>query len=102
MGGRKAIGCGPIAACRLGRVWWNLDLREGIDFSIFVFGGIEREMSPARRPAGFSERPHRLIYRAQEAEFFWYLLSPVRCVLRVEVFGGEPSFQLNFRLPSLN
>jgi len=68
--GRKAIGCGPIAACRLGREWWNLDLREGIDFSIFLLGGLEREMNPAARPAGFSERPHRLIYRAQEAEFF--------------------------------
>jgi FkbM family methyltransferase len=44
MGGRRAIGRGPIAVCRRGGLWWKLDLREGIDFSIFLLGSFEPKM----------------------------------------------------------
>jgi hypothetical protein len=38
MGGRRLIGQGPIAFCRRDGLRWKLDLREGIDFSIFLLG----------------------------------------------------------------
>ena len=47
MRGRKVIGRGPIAFCRRGGLSWQLDLREGIDFSIFLLGGFERKTTAA-------------------------------------------------------
>jgi FkbM family methyltransferase len=49
MGGRRVIGCGPIAVCRRGGLRWKLDLREGIDFSIFLLGSFEPNMAAAYR-----------------------------------------------------
>jgi FkbM family methyltransferase len=49
MGGRRAIGRGPIAVCRRGGLRWKLDLREGIDFSIFLLGSFEPDMVSAYR-----------------------------------------------------
>jgi len=49
MGGRTAMGQGPIAVCRRGGLRWKLDLREGIDFSIFLLGAFERSMVAAYR-----------------------------------------------------
>jgi FkbM family methyltransferase len=49
MGGRRAIGRGPIAVCRRGGLRWRLDLREGIDFSIFLLGSFEPDMVTAYR-----------------------------------------------------
>ena len=39
--GRQAIGRGPLLVARRGGVTWNLDLREGIDFAIFLLGMFE-------------------------------------------------------------
>jgi FkbM family methyltransferase len=47
MGGRRMIGRGPIVVCRRGGLRWNLDLREGIDFSIFLLGSFEPDMVAA-------------------------------------------------------
>jgi FkbM family methyltransferase len=49
MGGRRVIGRGPIAVCRRGGLRWRLDLREGIDFSIFLLGSFEPNMATAYR-----------------------------------------------------
>jgi len=49
MGGRKVIGRGPIVLCRRGGLRWKLDLREGIDFSIFLLEGFERNITAAYR-----------------------------------------------------
>ena len=49
MGGRKMIGRRPVVVCRRGGLRWQLDLREGIDFSIFLLGGFERKMTAAYR-----------------------------------------------------
>jgi len=49
MGGRRAIGRGPITVCRRGGVRWKLDLREGIDFSIFLLGSFEPDVVAAYR-----------------------------------------------------
>jgi FkbM family methyltransferase len=43
------VGRGPIAVCRRGRLQWKLDLREGIDFSIFLLGSFEPDMVSAYR-----------------------------------------------------
>jgi len=50
MGGRRTIGRGPIALCGRGGLRWKCDLREGIDFSIFLLGSFEREMPDATPP----------------------------------------------------
>lgn len=42
MAARYAVGAGPIAVVRRQGVMWRLDLREGIDFSIFLLGAFER------------------------------------------------------------
>lgn len=39
--GRRLIGQGPELDTRRGGIRWHLDLREGIDFSIFLLGGFE-------------------------------------------------------------
>jgi FkbM family methyltransferase len=44
MGGRRATGQGPIALCWRSGLRWKLDLREGIDFSIFIRGSFEPAM----------------------------------------------------------
>jgi FkbM family methyltransferase len=41
MGVRRLIGRGPTAKVRRSDVWWELDLREGIDFSIWLLGSFE-------------------------------------------------------------
>ena len=41
--GRRCAGLGPEATVRRGDLRWQLDLREGIDFAIYVFGAFERE-----------------------------------------------------------
>jgi len=41
MGIRRLRGQGAIAAVRRSDVWWELDLREGIDFSIWLLGSFE-------------------------------------------------------------
>jgi FkbM family methyltransferase len=55
MAGRWSVGQGPIVLCRRGASQWKLDLREGVDFSIFLLGSFEPEMVAAYRrmiPAG--------------------------------------------------
>lgn len=49
MAGRRAMGRGPISVCRRGGLQWKLDLREGIDFSIFLLGSFEPDMVTAYR-----------------------------------------------------
>jgi len=49
MAGRRVFGRGPIVLCRRGGVVWHLDLREGIDFSIFLLGAFEPRMGQAYR-----------------------------------------------------
>lgn len=39
----------PIAVCRRGGIGWRLDLREGIDFAIFLLGAFERRTVAAYR-----------------------------------------------------
>ena len=46
-GGGEAMGRGPIIICWRGALRWKRDLREGIDFTIFLLGGFEREMTSA-------------------------------------------------------
>jgi FkbM family methyltransferase len=43
--GRAIMGKGDWATVRRGDVRWRLDLREGIDFSIYLLGGFERSTS---------------------------------------------------------
>lgn len=38
---RAAGGCGPVLEAKRGGVRWRLDLREGIDLSIYLLGGFE-------------------------------------------------------------
>ncbi|MDI1345184.1 MAG: FkbM family methyltransferase [Pseudolabrys sp.] len=40
---RALIGKGPVLETRRGGLNWRLDLREGIDFSIFLLGAFERD-----------------------------------------------------------
>ena len=40
---RRLAGKGPHARVRRGGILWDLDLREGIDFSIFLTGAFDRE-----------------------------------------------------------
>lgn len=47
--GRGLAGLGPQLQARRGGILWNLDLREGFEFSIFAFGGIELETMRAYR-----------------------------------------------------
>ena len=49
MGGRRLCGRGPVVLCRRGGLIWQLDLREGIDFSIFLLGSFEPRMGRAYR-----------------------------------------------------
>jgi FkbM family methyltransferase len=44
MAARAAVGAGPIAVVRRHGLCWQLDLREGIDFSIFLLGAFEPRM----------------------------------------------------------
>jgi FkbM family methyltransferase len=46
---RRLAGLGPELQVRRGGIQWNLDLREGFEFSIFAFGGIELETMRAYR-----------------------------------------------------
>ena len=48
-GMRRLLGLGPEVVARRGGALWNLDLREGFEFSIYAFGGIEIETSRAYR-----------------------------------------------------
>lgn len=41
MCGRRVLGAGDRAQVRRGGIAWDLDLREGIDFAIFLLGGFE-------------------------------------------------------------
>lgn len=43
------LGRGPIAHCRRGGLNWRLDLREGIDFSVFLLGKFEPSVINAYR-----------------------------------------------------
>jgi FkbM family methyltransferase len=47
--GRRVVGLGPELQARRGGILWNLDLREGFEFSIYAFGGIELETMRAYR-----------------------------------------------------
>jgi FkbM family methyltransferase len=47
--GRGLVGLGPELQARRGGILWNLDLREGFEFSIYAFGGIELETVRAYR-----------------------------------------------------
>jgi FkbM family methyltransferase len=49
MAARHAAGLGPIACCRRGALRWKLDLREGVDFAIFLLGSFEPDMVRAYR-----------------------------------------------------
>lgn len=46
---RRLVGLGPELQAQRGGIQWNLDLREGFEFSIFAFGGIELETMRAYR-----------------------------------------------------
>jgi FkbM family methyltransferase len=46
---RRLVGLGPELQARRDGIQWNLDLREGFEFSIFAFGGIELETMRAYR-----------------------------------------------------
>jgi FkbM family methyltransferase len=48
-GARRALGLRNEVAVRRGEVWWKLDLQEGIDFAIFLFGVFERHTVMACR-----------------------------------------------------
>lgn len=41
MASRRAVGKGPLIVCRRSGISWELDLREGIDFSIYLLGSFE-------------------------------------------------------------
>jgi FkbM family methyltransferase len=47
IGGRKLRGQGNCGIFRRGGLTWSLDLNEGIDLSIYLFGGFEREVFKA-------------------------------------------------------
>jgi FkbM family methyltransferase len=47
--GRRLLGRGPSATVRRSGLRWQLDLREGIDFSIYLLGGFERGTAAALR-----------------------------------------------------
>lgn len=49
MAGRRLGGWGPVLLCRRGGLMWQLDLREGIDFSIFLLGSFEPSTGRAYR-----------------------------------------------------
>jgi FkbM family methyltransferase len=49
MAARRAVGLGPVARCRRGALLWKLDLREGVDFAIFLLGSFEPDMVRAYR-----------------------------------------------------
>jgi FkbM family methyltransferase len=46
---RRAFGRGPVAVFDRGGLRWKLDLREGVDFSIFLLGSFEPEVISAYR-----------------------------------------------------
>jgi FkbM family methyltransferase len=46
-GVRRLAGLGPEVVARRGGIRWDLDLREGFEFSIYAFGGIELETTRA-------------------------------------------------------
>lgn len=48
-GARRLAGLGPVVQTRRGGILWNLDLREGFEFSIFLLGGIEPDTQAACR-----------------------------------------------------
>jgi FkbM family methyltransferase len=48
-GVRRLAGLGPEVVVRRGGIRWDLDLREGFEFSIYAFGGIELETTRAYR-----------------------------------------------------
>jgi FkbM family methyltransferase len=48
-GGRTLLGRDSSATVRRGGIRWELDLREGIDFSIYLLGGFERGTAAALR-----------------------------------------------------
>lgn len=48
-GGRTLLGRDSSATVRRGGLRWQLDLREGIDFSIYLLGGFERGTAAALR-----------------------------------------------------
>jgi FkbM family methyltransferase len=41
LGVRKLLGLSNQVTVKRGGIWWNLDLTEGIDFSIYLLGGFE-------------------------------------------------------------
>ncbi|HEY4344144.1 MAG TPA: FkbM family methyltransferase [Parvibaculum sp.] len=47
MFGRTLLGLGHIAECRRGGLNWRLDLREGVDFSVFLLGRFEPDLIAA-------------------------------------------------------
>ncbi len=49
MTARKLRGAGPVVVCRRGGIVWRLDLREGIDFAIYLLGSFEPSMIAAYR-----------------------------------------------------
>jgi FkbM family methyltransferase len=49
MAARRAAGLGPITSCRRGALQWKLDLREGVDFAIFLLGSFEPDLVRAYR-----------------------------------------------------
>lgn len=46
---RRLIGKGSVGIFRRGGIAWSLDLREGIDFAIYLLGGFERSTQRAYR-----------------------------------------------------
>jgi FkbM family methyltransferase len=48
-GARRALGLRNEVEVRRGEIWWKLDLQEGIDFAIFLFGVFERQTVMACR-----------------------------------------------------
>jgi len=46
---RRLSGSGSVVVARRGGVWWELDLNEGIDFSIYLLGAFERSTAAALR-----------------------------------------------------
>lgn len=49
MAPRRVVGGGPFLTARRGGIRWRLDLREGIDLAIYLFGGFERSTAAAYR-----------------------------------------------------
>jgi FkbM family methyltransferase len=47
MAARTLLGQGPIARCRRDGLTWQLDLREGVDFSVFLLGRFEPDLIAA-------------------------------------------------------